>query len=243
MARPRPKNYKSKFLAYADSGSPYPSWDAFVEANRKKKCANPACISKRHNRGKYCGNCARFGHAFGDARYRPVRPEHYESQLKIVEDVVKFNKDNIIVTDHCEKWETLASQGKQGLDIEWSPWWAGIHGILNHRSYLHRKDAREYLCHFVAVYLLYYETGNEVIKNDKLWHYALADIALRKCKSRVIPKANPKRMIKFGKVLWSYFSLSWIRIARAVQENELEKKIRKKQLAEAELKLPAKGVI
>jgi hypothetical protein len=239
IARKRPpRKRKYKFRPYGLAGE-FKTWDEFEKYNKTQPCSNPACDALRHNRGKWCANCSHFGTAFGDGRYRPVKLEQYKPQLKIVEDVIEFNRDNIIITDHCDKWETLANHGKLGLNIEFSTWFAGIHGVLNHRSNIHKRDPRNYLSHFVAVYLMYHETGNELIKNENLWHYALADIALRRCKGLVRPKATGKRMIKFGVFLWGAFSLTWLKIARAVMDNEVKKRIREKKLAEAVLLLPA----
>jgi hypothetical protein len=237
MARPQRK-YKYKYVPYGLRGQ-FKSWDEYQEANMKLPCANPACTALRHNRSKYCASCSRYATMLGDARYRPVKIVQYKQYIDQAKEVIAFNPSNIMVTDFVDKWETLADQGRQELPIEYATWWAGIHKVIHNEDYRHRRDAKNQLAYFVGVYMFYSATGNEFIKNDKMWHFTLADVGLRKCKLAVRPKATGKRMQKFGKYLWGAFSLYWLKIAYATMANERHKQIRDKQLQEAELLLPA----
>jgi hypothetical protein len=235
MARPRKRKYK--FIPYGLRGQ-FASWDEFQEANIKLPCSNPSCTRLRHNRSKWCATCGRWFTMFGDAKLRPIKPAQYKKYIDQAKEVIAFNPSSIVITDFCEKWETLADHGRQELPIEQATWWAGIYKMLTHKSKSHRKDAKTVLAYLTGLYMFYGETGNEIIKTEKMYHFTIADIAMKGCKLSVLPKCTGLRMRKFGRFLWGAFSIYWLKLAYAIQANERLKKIREQKLKEAKLQLP-----
>jgi hypothetical protein len=232
------RKWKYKYEPYDLSGSKFNSWDEFTEANERKECANPACVKKRHHRSKFCPKCGRFCTMLGDPRLRPLNLKQYRKEIILAEEMIAFNKDNIVVSDFKEKLLTLAEQGQKGLPIEWATYWSGIYGVYNHPRINHRKSPYNTMAKLVGIYVFYERTHNEVIANDRFWHYSLGDILLAGCKSTVKPRATGKRMRKLGKFVWDAFSFYFIRLGRGVMRNEVHKRNRREQLANAQVLLP-----
>ena len=234
-----------KWQPYSLSGSPWESWEIYESWNITQPCQNSACNNLRSKRGKYCNQCGLHCTLLGDPRYRRVRLAKFKKETNIALEVIEFNIDNAVVVDFVDKITTIASQAKQGLNVEWREWMSSLYDYFDNYN---RKDKGgkwgthpiKILSRLVGAYIFYETTGGEIIKTEKMWHVLLADIVLYGMKKKLKPSVlSAYRVHRFGKYIWSLFALHMIKIGRAVIKNENDKKLRAKQLEDAEILIPA----
>jgi hypothetical protein len=229
MGTYRPRKWKYKYEPYFTSGSKFNSWEEYVEWNEQQECSNPACTKKRYRRGKFCAMCGKYCTAFGDPRWRRIKFKHYKPQTDLAVELIAYNMTNVVVVDFVERFLGIIDDAKHDRPVEWSKWLKCMDSDI---------DAHFILARFVGINILSMETHNDVIKSDKMFHYALADIALRGIKSKVRPPASTKRMHRFGRFLWDLFAVSWLKLARGAIKNERMKAMRKQELEQAVIQLP-----